>query len=95
MAIKVSVIVPTCGRTDLLRRCLKALYNQDFDKHQFEIIVVDDAGSAETRRVVDTFGRNGVPCRYIPVIGRHGPAAARNAGLRVSRGEVQKHSIAS
>ena len=26
--------------------------------------------------------------RYVPVAGRHGPAAARNAGLRLARGEI-------
>ncbi len=49
MGIKVSVIVPTCERTELLKRCLTALCNQDFDKNQYEIIVVDDAGSPETK----------------------------------------------
>lgn len=87
MSIKVSIIVPTCGRTELLKRCLAALCAQKFDKNQFEIIVADDAGSAETRHIVDHVD-HGIQCRYIPVIGRHGPAAARNAGIRVSRGEI-------
>ncbi len=87
MDIKVSVIVPTCGRTELLKRCLAALCTQRFDKDRYEIIVVDDVGSIETKRVVDGID-HGVRCRYIPVVGRHGPAAARNAGIRVSRGEI-------
>lgn len=88
MSIQISVIVPTCRRVDLLRRCLAALREQDFERSRYEVIVADDAGSAETRRVVDEYARGGMKVAYVPVIGRHGPAAARNAGLRLARGEI-------
>ncbi len=45
---KASVVVPTCNRTELLLRCLNALISQDFEQ-EFEIIVVDNAASEETR----------------------------------------------
>lgn len=86
--IKVSVIVPTCGRGELLRHCLSALTRQAFDKSKYEVIVVDDAASAGTRRVVEEHEGRGMIIQYIPVIGKHGPASARNAGLRLSRGEI-------
>jgi cellulose synthase/poly-beta-1,6-N-acetylglucosamine synthase-like glycosyltransferase len=86
--MRISVVVPTCNRTELLRRCLTALCTQQFDRKQYEIIVADDAGSTETKRLVEQVGQNGVRCVYVPVIGKHGPAAARNAGIRVSRGEI-------
>ena len=82
------MVVPTCGREDLLRRCLVALCNQDFDRARYEIIVVDDRPSPNTRRVVEELDGRGVTLRYVPVIGRHGPAAARNAGIRQSRGRI-------
>ena len=41
----VSVVVPTCGRPDLLRRCLAALEAQTLSAEQIEIIVVDDTRS--------------------------------------------------
>jgi GT2 family glycosyltransferase len=43
MSLRVSVVVPTCGRADLLARCLKALENQSLPREQYEIIVVDDS----------------------------------------------------
>jgi GT2 family glycosyltransferase len=43
----VSVVVPTCGRPELLARCLEALSRQTLDPQRFEIIVVDDG---RTRR---------------------------------------------
>jgi cellulose synthase/poly-beta-1,6-N-acetylglucosamine synthase-like glycosyltransferase len=39
----VSVVVPTCGRPELLARCLEALSRQTLDARLFEIIVVDDS----------------------------------------------------
>jgi GT2 family glycosyltransferase len=41
----VSVVVPTCGRPDLLQRCLDALEAQTLPAERFEIIVVDDTHS--------------------------------------------------
>lgn len=38
----VSVVVPTCGRPDLLARCLAALERQTLAREQFEIVVSDD-----------------------------------------------------
>src|SRR3954462_4473632 len=39
----VSVVVPTCGRADLLARCLQALENQTLARSHYEIIVADDS----------------------------------------------------
>lgn len=38
----VSVVVPTCGRPDLLRRCLAALERQSLPREAYEVIVSDD-----------------------------------------------------
>ena len=51
----VSVVVPTCGRPDLLRRCVAALEAQSLASDAYEIIVVDDTltrrGPAATRNI--------------------------------------------
>jgi GT2 family glycosyltransferase len=41
--LKVSVVVPTCGRPALLARCLGALERQTLPRGEFEVIVVDDS----------------------------------------------------
>jgi GT2 family glycosyltransferase len=41
----VSVVIPTCGRPELLKRCLDALEAQSLPASEFEIIVVDDTHS--------------------------------------------------
>jgi GT2 family glycosyltransferase len=42
MTLQVSVVVPTCGRPELLARCLAALERQSLARERFEVIVVED-----------------------------------------------------
>jgi glycosyltransferase involved in cell wall biosynthesis len=86
----VSVVVPTCGRADLLARCLRALAAQRIEPPRFEIVVVDDRPAAATERVVRQWAERARPLgvRYIASRGPHGPAAARNIGWRAARGDV-------
>ncbi|MDB5307998.1 MAG: glycosyl transferase family 2 [Gemmataceae bacterium] len=89
MSPRLSVVVPTCRRPDLLARCLAALVYQHLDPTAYEVVVADDAASAAARVRVETAARAArVRVRYVPVTGTHGPAAARNAGWRAARGEV-------
>lgn len=41
-SVIVSVVVPTCGRPDLLARCLAALERQSLPRGEYEIVVADD-----------------------------------------------------
>jgi glycosyltransferase involved in cell wall biosynthesis len=92
MTILVSVVVPTFKRPELLQRCVAALLAQNFEPSTYEIIIADDAASGETQRLVECWAergrRYGVIVRYVAVTGRHGPAAARNAGWRAARGSI-------
>jgi GT2 family glycosyltransferase len=42
MSLMVSVVVPTCGRPELLSRCLAALERQSLGRERYEIIVIED-----------------------------------------------------
>jgi glycosyltransferase involved in cell wall biosynthesis len=87
--VRVSVVVPTYRRPALLGRCLAALLAQDFDPSGYEIVVADDAASDDTRRQVEAAGAPAsTRLRHLAVTGRHGPAAARNAGWRAATGEI-------
>jgi cellulose synthase/poly-beta-1,6-N-acetylglucosamine synthase-like glycosyltransferase len=86
---RISVVVPTYHRHDLLERCLNALARQGLPTDAYEVIVADDAASAETEQLVNRWSqRTGGRIRYLAVRHAHGPAAARNAGWRAARGEV-------
>ncbi len=94
MKPRVSVVVPTYKRPDLLARCLDALLAQDFDADDYEIIIADDANCAETQQQVMLIAEKARLCgqtvRYIPVLpaSAHGPATARNLGWHAARGEI-------
>jgi len=90
--LRASVVVPTCGRADLLNRCLAALTAQTLRGPDVEILVVDDAPSPATRGVVgqwtEKMALRGLDVIYVANHGRHGPAAARNCGWRAARGDI-------
>lgn len=92
LRLPVSVVVPTCGRADLLNRCMAALTAQSLRGADMEIIVVDDSPSAATRAVVGEWTRHAarreMDVTYVANHGPHGPAAARNRGWRRARSEV-------
>ena len=91
-AITISVVVPTCGRMDLLDRCLDALTRQSLPFGSFEVIVVDDEPNHNTLHLVAgwrarTLDR-GPRLVYLANSGQHGPAAARNLGWRAAQAPV-------
>ena len=89
--LRVSVVIPTYQRPELLRRCLDALVEQRLDPAWYEIIVVDDGQSDDTEDVVAQLAEQtrGMPeLRYLRPEGTRGPAAARNRGWRAARAPV-------
>jgi GT2 family glycosyltransferase len=92
--LRISVVVPTCGRPALLWRCLDALSRQTLHPTDYEIVVVDDGHSAATRRTVQQIALGAIPgltprVRYVqPPAKSRGPAGARNSGWRAARADV-------
>jgi GT2 family glycosyltransferase len=87
--LSVSVVVPTCGRLDLLDRCLDALTRQTLAPSRYEVIIVDDEPSHNTLHLVAGWrartALRGPRLVYISNAGPHGPAAARNRGWQVAQ----------
>ena len=54
--MKVSVIVATYNCEKYLGRAIRGLIDQSFPKNDYEILVVDDGSTDNTRRVLDSFG---------------------------------------
>jgi glycosyltransferase involved in cell wall biosynthesis/radical SAM superfamily enzyme YgiQ (UPF0313 family)/ADP-heptose:LPS heptosyltransferase/tetratricopeptide (TPR) repeat protein len=79
----VSVIVPTHNRPEMLVETIRSILNQSY--RNFEIIVVNDAG-ADVEGVVHHLNRDG-NITYVRHSRNRGLAAARNTGIRVSRGK--------
>ncbi|HEY8976666.1 MAG TPA: glycosyltransferase family 2 protein, partial [Burkholderiaceae bacterium] len=88
-----SVVIPTYRRPALLARCLDALLAQSLPGHAFEVIVVDDGCTEDTRAccsevAIRSCRRGGPVIRYLRPQGTRGPAAARNRGWRAAQGRV-------
>lgn len=82
---RVSVVVPTYQRADVLPRALRSVANQSH--RPLEVVVVDDGSTDGTRRVVEAFR----PKSDLEVVYHRqenaGCAAARNQGLALADGE--------
>src|SRR5262245_22896258 len=85
--IEVSIVIPTRNRVDDLRACLRGLAALDFPREKFEAIVCDDGSEEEIGSVVDEFRQTGLDVRYLRQEPK-GPAAARNLGIRHSKGRI-------
>jgi glycosyltransferase involved in cell wall biosynthesis len=79
----VSVVIPTKGRSQLLRRAIDSVLRQTL--RNIEIIVVIDGNDDETKRTAESFhdGRLRVIENAIP----QGGAEARNIGVRRAKAE--------
>jgi len=87
---RISVVVPTYCRMNLLRRCLDALMAQRLPPEAYEIIVVDDGHESRVEFAVGELARHpGAPrLRYLRPASGRGPAVARNCGWRAARGDI-------
>src|ERR1019366_9141445 len=81
---RISAVVCTYNRAELLPRALDSLATQALPAGQFEIILVDDGSSDATRAVAADFARRAPNFVAIHHVNR-GLGAARNTGWRAAR----------
>jgi len=85
---KVSVIICTKDRALLLRNCLKSLLRQDvIKKDTYEIIVVDNKSTDNTREIADSLSREFSNLTYL-YEEKIGLSIARNTGIMRAKGEI-------
>jgi len=78
----VSVIVPVYNGAKYLSEAVESIRRQNY--HPLEIIIIDDGSTDGTAELVANLGKD---IRYVYQRNR-GPAAARNTGLAMVRGDV-------
>jgi len=81
---KISVIVPTYQRPELLTACLASLAAQDVEPSLFEVLVVDDASGPATVTVLEEAARHQSNLRWVSQPANRGPAAARNRAISMA-----------
>ncbi|RMF90426.1 MAG: glycosyltransferase family 2 protein [Nitrospinota bacterium] len=85
-APKISVVVCTYNRVDLLTEALHSLCDQALPACCYEIVVVDNNSRDNTREVVEGLGRHHPHLRYV-LEREQGLSAARNRGWQEAHGE--------
>jgi len=84
--MKVSIIIPTYNRKEILKEALRFLFNQRYPKEDYEIVVVDDGSTDGTEEMIKSLSS---PCRLVYLHqNRKGPHIARNLGIQNARGKI-------
>jgi glycosyltransferase involved in cell wall biosynthesis len=83
-----SIILCSRNRSQLLAEALPSMLALDYPKDAFELILVDNASTDDTRDVMERFAREASFSVRIVVETRLGLSAARNRGIRESRGRL-------
>ena len=79
MSPRISVVIPTRDRAELLRAALHSLAKQTLAPDEFEVVVVDDGSLDDTAGVCAALGRE-VPLAYHRIASA-GISAAKNLGI--------------
>ncbi|MGN0364326.1 MAG: glycosyltransferase family 2 protein [Suilimivivens sp.] len=77
---KISVIIPTFNRANLLECSIQSVLEQTYDN--LEVIIVDDGSADNTQEVVNAFQDNRIV--YHKLSSNQGVSNARNAGVSVA-----------
>jgi len=81
----VSIIICTKNRVFLLKKCIDSILNNKIN-FSYEIIIVDDHSTDETPSFLKEISQDKKIKTFVNL--KNGPAAARNLGIRNSRGKI-------
>src|ERR1051326_4580119 len=84
---KVSVVIPTKNRCALLAQAIDRVETQTVPREHYEVIVVDNDSTDDTRRVLEKKSRAYSNLKF-GFQEKPGAAATRNAGLQLAKGDL-------
>jgi glycosyltransferase involved in cell wall biosynthesis len=86
--ITLSVIVPTRNRSHFLRNALESIcFQQGISKKSFEVIVIDNGSSDDTKQVVESFKETISNLRYV-YEDKPGLHVGRHIGCQLAKGDI-------
>lgn len=80
-----SIVIPTYNRAYLVARAIKSVLQQDY--RDFELIVVDDGSTDNSREVLEEFAQRDSRVRIIFHGKNQGVCPARNTGVNCAKGD--------
>ncbi|MGR3310283.1 MAG: glycosyltransferase, partial [Candidatus Brocadiales bacterium] len=98
--LSVSILIPTSNRANMLKSALESLKHIDYPPDKYEVIVIDDGSTDNTKETVMSFvearsprsnDRAWKPCPYkLQYLKQEkkGISAAKNLGIAHSNGEI-------
>jgi GT2 family glycosyltransferase len=87
MAYGVTVVIPTYNRENVLKECIKSLFNQTYPNDKYEIIIVDGSSTDGTEELLKEYSKK-APCKMRWFIKKSNISEARNLGIKESLGEI-------
>lgn len=83
---KISIIVPVYNVENYLEKCLHSILNQNVSSEHYELIVVNDGATDNSRRILQNIHEK---YPFIQIVDKEngGLSSARNAGLKHAAGE--------
>jgi glycosyltransferase involved in cell wall biosynthesis len=82
-----SIIIPTRNRAKLLDKALNSILSQTYPQHDFEVIVVDNGSTDETRDICSSYEHKFSHYHYI-YEKKPGLHIGRHAGLKAAQGKI-------
>lgn len=86
--MKISVIIPVCNLEKVITNCLDSIEMQNFDKSEYEIIIILDSCSDNSENVIrEWYSTHGAVNLNIFYAQCGTPGGARNIGLDMAEGD--------
>ncbi len=84
--IELSIIIPIYNVEEYIEKCIASVYQQQLDKGQFELIIVDDESPDTSLQLVENIAKEHNNIRIISQKNQ-GLGGARNTGLEAAKGQ--------